>query len=170
MVFFFEISENIQFLTRKFWKNNFCASFPFYFLFVFLVSENLVSEYEQLLILMDIAVSTLMGKWHSWACIPYWRRVECCAVVWTCLVDGSVSRVFLTWQWGTLSLPAKTAWRNLLPIFSLILKRIELALQFANFPCTHIDAIHVKFRCSCFTKKKTEVVQMYILERGEFLQ
>jgi hypothetical protein len=55
MVFYFEIIENIHYVfTRKVWKNNFCAYFPFYFLYVFLVSENLVSKYEQLLILTDI--------------------------------------------------------------------------------------------------------------------
>jgi hypothetical protein len=59
MVFYFEITKNIQFFTRKFWKNNFCASFPFYILYVFLVSENLVSKYEQLLILTDIDGPTL---------------------------------------------------------------------------------------------------------------
>jgi hypothetical protein len=53
-------------LTRKFWKNNFCASFPLYFLCVFLVSENLVSKYEQLLILSNIAVSTLL-RWKNHA-------------------------------------------------------------------------------------------------------
>jgi hypothetical protein len=46
MVFYFEITKNIPFLIRKFQKNNFCASFPFYFLYVFLVSENLASKYE----------------------------------------------------------------------------------------------------------------------------
>jgi hypothetical protein len=60
MIFYFKITKNIQFLTRKFRKNNFCASFQFYFLCVFLVSENLVSKYEQLLILTDIVVSTLL--------------------------------------------------------------------------------------------------------------
>jgi hypothetical protein len=34
--------ENIPFLTRKIQKNKFCASFQFYFLHVFLVSENLI--------------------------------------------------------------------------------------------------------------------------------
>ena len=55
-----EITKDIQFLTRKFWRNNYCASFPFYFLYIFFVNENLVSKYEQLLILMDIAISTLL--------------------------------------------------------------------------------------------------------------
>jgi hypothetical protein len=58
MVFYFEITENIQFLTRKV-LIFFCTSFPFYFLYVFLVNENLVSKYEQLLILTDIDGSTL---------------------------------------------------------------------------------------------------------------
>jgi hypothetical protein len=43
MAFYFEITENIPFLTRKIQKNKFCASFPLYFLRVFLVNENLVS-------------------------------------------------------------------------------------------------------------------------------
>jgi hypothetical protein len=59
MVFYFEITENIQFITRKFWKNSSYASFPLYFLCVFLVTEKLVSKYEHLLILTNIAVSTL---------------------------------------------------------------------------------------------------------------
>jgi hypothetical protein len=36
---------------KKNQKNNFWSSFPFYFLSVFLINENLVSKYEQLLIL-----------------------------------------------------------------------------------------------------------------------
>jgi hypothetical protein len=59
MVFYFEITENIQFLIRKFWKNSSYASFPLCFLCVFLVSEKLVSKDEHLLILTDIVVSTL---------------------------------------------------------------------------------------------------------------
>jgi hypothetical protein len=39
--------------------DSFCTSFPLYFLCVCLISEKLVSEYEQLLTLTDIAVSTL---------------------------------------------------------------------------------------------------------------
>jgi hypothetical protein len=50
MTFYFENAENIPFHTREFQKNKFCASFPLYFLRVFLVSANLVSEYEQSLI------------------------------------------------------------------------------------------------------------------------
>jgi hypothetical protein len=57
--FYFEITKNIPFLTRKIQKNKFCASFPLYFLCVFLVSENLVSSYEQLLISRHIGTSTL---------------------------------------------------------------------------------------------------------------
>jgi hypothetical protein len=59
MVFYFEIIENIPFLTRKIQKNKFCASFPLYFLRVFLVSENHISYYEQSLISRDIGASTL---------------------------------------------------------------------------------------------------------------
>ena len=61
MAFYFEIIENIPFLTRKFQKNKFCASFPLYFLCVFLVSANLVSEYVQSLISSHIGASTLHG-------------------------------------------------------------------------------------------------------------
>jgi hypothetical protein len=46
---------------ENFEKNKFCAPFPFYFFCVFLVSENLVSKYEQLLILTDIDGFTLDG-------------------------------------------------------------------------------------------------------------
>ena len=52
MVFYYEIIENIQFLIRKIQKNNLCVLL-FNFTFsqcVFLVNENLVSKYEQLLI------------------------------------------------------------------------------------------------------------------------
>jgi hypothetical protein len=51
-------------LQENFEKNSICASFPLYFLCVFLISEKLVSKYEHLLILTDIAVSTL----HERAC------------------------------------------------------------------------------------------------------
>jgi hypothetical protein len=59
MTFYFEIIKNIPFLTRKFQKNKFCASFPLYFLRVFLVSANLVSEYEQSLISSHTGASTV---------------------------------------------------------------------------------------------------------------
>ena len=70
-----EITKTIQFLTRKFLKTNFFASFPIYFLFLFLVNENLASKYEQLLILTDIdgfifyiyiytPTSYVMPKWE----------------------------------------------------------------------------------------------------------
>jgi hypothetical protein len=59
MVFYFEITKYIQLLIRKFRINIFCASFQFYFLCAFLVSENLVSKYEKFLILMAVATSTL---------------------------------------------------------------------------------------------------------------
>jgi hypothetical protein len=59
MVFYFETIENIPFHIRKFQKNKFSASFPLYFLLVFLVSANLVSEYEQSLISSHIGASTL---------------------------------------------------------------------------------------------------------------
>jgi hypothetical protein len=75
MVFYFEITKNIQFLTRKFGKNNFCASLPFYSLcVVLLVNENLVSKYEQLLILTDIDGSTLHGRGGAKVTPP----VSCC--------------------------------------------------------------------------------------------
>jgi hypothetical protein len=59
MIFYFKIIENIQFLTRKLPKKKCYASFHFYFLCIFLVGRNLVSKYEQLLILTNIDVSTL---------------------------------------------------------------------------------------------------------------
>jgi hypothetical protein len=52
MIFYFKITKNIQ-------KNKFYASFQFYFLSTFLVGGNLVSKYEQLLILTGIDASTL---------------------------------------------------------------------------------------------------------------
>jgi hypothetical protein len=58
-IFYFEIIENIQFLTRKFKKINFVLISNFT-LHVFLVVENLVSNYAQLLILTDIDASTLV--------------------------------------------------------------------------------------------------------------
>jgi hypothetical protein len=61
MIFYFKIIENIQFLTRKFQKNKFCASFQFYFMCVFLIIGDLVSKYEQLLILTSIDASTLLS-------------------------------------------------------------------------------------------------------------
>jgi hypothetical protein len=42
MAFYFEIIEIIPFLIRKIQKNKFSASFQFYFLRVFLVSEDLI--------------------------------------------------------------------------------------------------------------------------------
>ena len=44
---------------RKFQKNKFYASFQFYFLYIFLVRENLGSKYKLLLILTGINDSTL---------------------------------------------------------------------------------------------------------------
>jgi hypothetical protein len=60
MIFYFKIAKNIQFRTRKFQKKKFYASFQFYFLYVSLVGVNLVSKYEQLLILTGIFASTLL--------------------------------------------------------------------------------------------------------------
>jgi hypothetical protein len=60
MIFYFKITKNIQFRTRKFQKNKFYASFQFYFLCIFLVRGNLVSKYEQLLILTGIDASALV--------------------------------------------------------------------------------------------------------------
>jgi hypothetical protein len=54
MIFYFKITKNIQ-------KNKFYTSFQFYFLYIFLVGGNLVSKYEQLLILIGIDASTLYG-------------------------------------------------------------------------------------------------------------
>jgi hypothetical protein len=65
MTFYFEIIENIPFLIRKFQNNKFCASFPLYFLCVFLVSANLVSEYAQSLISSHIGASTLLFVCHA---------------------------------------------------------------------------------------------------------
>ena len=44
----------------KFQKNKFCASFPYYFLWVFLVRGNLMYKYGKLFILMDIDGSNLV--------------------------------------------------------------------------------------------------------------
>jgi hypothetical protein len=51
--------KNIQFLTRKFQKNKFYASFQFYFMYVLLVKGDIVSKHEQLLILTYIDTSIL---------------------------------------------------------------------------------------------------------------
>ena len=59
MIFYFKITKHIQCNTRKLQKNKFNASFQFYFLCIFL-GENLVSKYEQLLILPGIDASTLV--------------------------------------------------------------------------------------------------------------
>jgi hypothetical protein len=58
---FFEIIDYTQFSTKIIWKNNFCAFFQYYFLYVLIVSKNLVSKYEQLLTLTDIVVSTFFA-------------------------------------------------------------------------------------------------------------
>jgi hypothetical protein len=58
-ILFYFITKNIQFRIRKFQKNIIYASFQFYFLYIFLIGGNLVSKYEQLLILTDIDASTL---------------------------------------------------------------------------------------------------------------
>jgi hypothetical protein len=60
MIFYFKITKNIQFCTKRFQKNKFYGSFLFYFLYILLVGGNLVSKYEQLLILTDIDASTLV--------------------------------------------------------------------------------------------------------------
>jgi hypothetical protein len=65
MAFYFENIENIPFHIRKFQKNKFCTSFPLYFLHVFLVSANLVSEYEQSLISNHIGAFTLLQPKRS---------------------------------------------------------------------------------------------------------
>ena len=103
--------RNIQSLTRKFWKNNFCASFPLYFLCAFLVSESLVSKYEQLLILTDIAISTLCvaylkvnhGRWR-----PMWvlarKRFSRALLEWP--VPWEVS--WTLWEPGSGEPPAGT--------------------------------------------------------------
>jgi hypothetical protein len=58
--------KNIQFLTRKFQKNKFYASFQLHFLCIFLVGGNIVSKYEQLLIVTNINASTLLPcPWHK---------------------------------------------------------------------------------------------------------
>jgi hypothetical protein len=61
MIFYFKITKHIQFNTRKFQKNKFYASFQFYFLGIFLVRGNLVSKYEQFLILTSIDASSLFA-------------------------------------------------------------------------------------------------------------
>jgi hypothetical protein len=58
-VFYFEIVETIQFLVKIIQKIKFCASFQFHFLRIFLVSENLLYQYEQLLLLTHIGASIL---------------------------------------------------------------------------------------------------------------
>jgi hypothetical protein len=65
MAFYFENTENTPFLTKKIQKNKFCASFPLYFLHVFLVSVHLDSEYEQSLISSHIGASTLVKLFKS---------------------------------------------------------------------------------------------------------
>jgi hypothetical protein len=65
MAFYFEIIENIPFLTRKMQKIKFCSSFQFYFLRLFLVGENLLFQYEQLLIWMHIGGSPLVSCRHN---------------------------------------------------------------------------------------------------------
>jgi hypothetical protein len=59
LYFTLKLQKILNSLQENFEKNNFCASFPFYFLYVFLVHEDLVSKYEQLLILTNIDGSTL---------------------------------------------------------------------------------------------------------------
>jgi hypothetical protein len=66
-IFYFKITKNIQICTRKFQKIKFYASFQFYFLCIFLVRGNLVSKYEQLLILTGIDASTLVNVPRVWA-------------------------------------------------------------------------------------------------------
>jgi hypothetical protein len=57
MAFYFENTKHIPFHIEKFQKNKFCASFPLYFLLVFLVNANLVSK--QSIISSHIGASTL---------------------------------------------------------------------------------------------------------------
>jgi hypothetical protein len=59
MAFYFDITKNIQFWTRKFPNFFFYAFCQFDFLYTFLVGGNLISKYEQLLILTDVDASTL---------------------------------------------------------------------------------------------------------------
>jgi hypothetical protein len=61
MIFYFKNTKNIQSYIRKFQKNKFYVSFQFYFFYIFLVGKNLVSKYEQLLILTGIDASTIVG-------------------------------------------------------------------------------------------------------------
>jgi hypothetical protein len=66
MIFYFKMIKNIQFLTRKFQKNKFYASFQFYFMYVLLVTGDIVSKHEQLLILTYIDTSILLPcPWHK---------------------------------------------------------------------------------------------------------
>ena len=51
MVFYFKIIKVFNFLEENFKIINFMLFFQFYFLYVFSVNENLISKYEQLLIL-----------------------------------------------------------------------------------------------------------------------
>jgi hypothetical protein len=60
MIFYFKIAKYIQFRTRKFQKKKFYVFFQFYFLYISLVGVNLVSKYEQLLILTGIFASALL--------------------------------------------------------------------------------------------------------------
>jgi hypothetical protein len=60
MRFYFKITKNIQFLTRKFQKNKFCASFQFHFICIFLVRGDPISKHEQLLTLTSVDASTLV--------------------------------------------------------------------------------------------------------------
>jgi hypothetical protein len=61
MIFYFKNTKNIQSYIRKFQKNKFYVSFQFHFFYIFLVGKNLVSKYEQLLILTGIDASTIVG-------------------------------------------------------------------------------------------------------------
>jgi hypothetical protein len=74
MIFYYKITKNIEFRTRNFQKNKFYASFQFYLLYIFLVGGNLVSKYEQLLILMNIDASILEICVESRNWWPHLRR------------------------------------------------------------------------------------------------
>ena len=51
--------RNYSIPYKKILKHSSCVLFPFCFLYVFLVSKNLLSKYEKFLILTKLAISTL---------------------------------------------------------------------------------------------------------------
>jgi hypothetical protein len=114
MVFniFLKVTRKYSISYKKISKNEFSASFQFYFMCIFSIKWNLVSKYEQLLILMDIDASILLAK----PTMVGNRKMK---------LLGALVPEF--WRWG----------RSLLSTFkflksSLILKISLLIHQFSN--------------------------------------